>query len=169
MQRLFTLPAPLPTLPPPDHNARAVAQISLVDEYERVLCNLYVRPEAPVVSYLTPLTGLTPELLERHGMPLARAVGVLTAALPPSAVLVGQNISKDVQWLGLREGQHFEQARGGGGWAGGRRPTGGGPALFGRPAQLACRPAGLQLLLPCRYAGGCLAAVPTHPPAPRRR
>lgn len=74
-----------------DHNARAVAQISLVvgaapprrrrsrpqpalarsrrlrrlpppsprpqDQYERVLLNLYVRPEQPVVSYLTPLTG----------------------------------------------------------------------------------------------------------------
>ena len=40
-----------------DHNARAVAQISLVDEYERVLANLYVKPELPVVSYLTPLTG----------------------------------------------------------------------------------------------------------------
>ena len=39
------------------HNARAVAQISLVDEYEQVLLNLYVKPDLPVVSYLTPLTG----------------------------------------------------------------------------------------------------------------
>lgn len=39
------------------HNARAVAQISLVDGYEAVLLNIYVRPEAPVVNYLTPLTG----------------------------------------------------------------------------------------------------------------
>lgn len=99
--------APLPRSA--DHNARSVAQISLVDEYERVLCNLYVRPEAAVVSYLTPLTGLTPELLERHGMPLEQAVGVLTQALPASAVLVGQNIAKDVQWLGLKEGQHYLQ------------------------------------------------------------
>ncbi|PRW05824.1 Small RNA degrading nuclease [Chlorella sorokiniana] len=92
-----------------DHNARAVAQISLVDEYERVLANLYVQPEQPVVSYLTPLTGLTPELLAQHGMPLTQAVGILQAALPTHAVLVGQNIAKDVQWLGLKEGVHFEQ------------------------------------------------------------
>ena len=39
------------------HNARAVAQLSLVDQYERVILNLYVKPELPVVSYLTPLTG----------------------------------------------------------------------------------------------------------------
>ena len=27
------------------------------DQYERVLLNLYVKPDRPVVSYLTPLTG----------------------------------------------------------------------------------------------------------------
>jgi hypothetical protein len=27
------------------------------DQYEQVLLNLYVKPESPVVSYLTPLTG----------------------------------------------------------------------------------------------------------------
>lgn len=53
-----------------DHNARAVGQISLVDEHERVLANLYVRPDQPVVSYLTPLTGLTAALLSQHGVPL---------------------------------------------------------------------------------------------------
>ena len=62
----------------------------------------------------SPAAGLTPELLAQHGMPLERAVGVLQAALPPHAVLVGQNISKDVQWLGLKEGVHFEQVQRGG-------------------------------------------------------
>ncbi|KAL4445396.1 hypothetical protein ABPG77_011221 [Micractinium sp. CCAP 211/92] len=92
-----------------DHNARAVGQISLVDEHERVLANLYVRPDQAVVSYLTPLTGLTAALLAQHGMPLQQAVSMLCQLLPPSAILVGQNIAKDVQWLGLKEGEHFEQ------------------------------------------------------------
>lgn len=100
-----------PTRLPADHNSRTVGQISLVDEHERVLCNLFVRPEVPVVSYLTPLTGLTAQLLAQHGMPLAQAVAVLQQYLPPNAILVGQNIAKDVEWLGLKEGQHFEQAR----------------------------------------------------------
>lgn len=39
------------------HNARAVAQFSLVDQYEQVILNIYVKPDLPVVSYLTPLTG----------------------------------------------------------------------------------------------------------------
>lgn len=125
--RLIIILPPRPP-PPTDHNARSVGQISLVDEYERVLCNLYVRPDAPVVSYLTPLTGLTPALLAQHGMPLAQAVGMLCQALPPTAILVGQNISKDVQWLGLREGQHFQEV----GWAGGEGAAGGGRAGIGR-------------------------------------
>ena len=41
----------------PGHNDRAVAQISLVDEHENVLLNLYVRPVVPVFNYLKPLTG----------------------------------------------------------------------------------------------------------------
>ena len=42
-------------------------------------------------------------------MPLPQALGLLRQCLPRHAVIVGQNISKDVQWLGLREGQDFEQ------------------------------------------------------------
>jgi hypothetical protein len=42
-----------------EHNAREVAQIALVDQFERCLLNVYVAPPpgAVVASYLTPLTG----------------------------------------------------------------------------------------------------------------
>eukprot|EP00955_Chlamydomonas_euryale_P041922 352159-Chlamydomonas_euryale.AAC.19 len=86
-----------------DHNARSVAQISLVDQHEQVLLNLYVRPPVPVVSYLYPLTGLTHELLEQYGLPLEQALAILRANLPKNAVIVGQNIRKDIEWLGLKE------------------------------------------------------------------
>jgi hypothetical protein len=108
------------------------------DQFERVILNMYVKPDKPVVSYLTPLTGyvggcsekataaaeallpyshifsslpspcsLTKEMLDTQGMPLAQAVGILRQVLPPQAVLVGQNIAKDVEWLGLVEGRDF--------------------------------------------------------------
>ena len=62
--------APQALLPPPthycidveccasgtSHNDRVISQISLVDGYEQVLLNVYVRPAVPIVSYLTPLT-----------------------------------------------------------------------------------------------------------------
>lgn len=90
-----------------DHNARAVAQVSLIDERENVLLNVYVKPDTPVVSYLTALTGLTKEIIDQHGIPLADAVGMLRACLPRTAVLVGQNIRSDIQWLSLQEGRDF--------------------------------------------------------------
>jgi hypothetical protein len=47
------------------HNARAIAQIGLVDANGRCVLNLFVKPPAgsTVVSYLTPLTGITAEML----------------------------------------------------------------------------------------------------------
>ena len=86
---------------------RAVAQISLVDGSGTPLLNLYVQPEKAVVSYLTPLTGLTAELLAAHGTPLAQAMATLRSRLPSNATLVGQNVAKDVEWLGLSEGRDF--------------------------------------------------------------
>ncbi|KAI8466778.1 MAG: ribonuclease H-like domain-containing protein [Monoraphidium minutum] len=91
----------------PDHNSRAVAQIALVDQFEQVVLNLYVRPDRPVVSYLTALTGLTADMVENYGRPLAEQVELLKRYLPKEAALVGQNILMDVQWLGLKEGADF--------------------------------------------------------------
>ena len=72
-----------------EHNAREVAQIALVDQFERCLLNVYVKPPdgATVHSYLTPLTGITAELIEANGVSLAEAVGQLRTALPKHAVL----------------------------------------------------------------------------------
>ncbi|KXZ54728.1 hypothetical protein GPECTOR_4g797 [Gonium pectorale] len=91
-----------------DHNARSVAQIAVVDEHMNVLLNAYVRPQLPVVSYLTPLTGITEELLQSRGVPLEEALAAVRAVLPRESVLIGQNIRQDVQWLGLKEGTDFE-------------------------------------------------------------
>lgn len=91
-----------------DHNSRAVAQISLVDQYEQVKLNAYVVPSQPVVSYLTPLTGVSKELLDQKGVPLEEAIAMLKSLLPKDAILVGQNIGKDVEWLQLKQGVDFE-------------------------------------------------------------
>ena len=89
------------------HNSRSVAQIALVDEWGRPICNLYIKSEVPVLSYFTELTGLTKEIIEEHGQTFADALVTLRSHLPPNAVLVGQNIKKDVEWLQLVEGLDF--------------------------------------------------------------
>jgi RNA exonuclease 4 len=78
-----------------------------VDQYEQVILNVYVKPDKPVVSYLSALTGLTKELIDQHGVPLAEGIKSLKAALPKTAILVGQSINRDVQWLNLRDGVDF--------------------------------------------------------------
>lgn len=52
----------------PKHNDRTVAQIAVVDSEERVVLNVFVKPNVPVMSYLTALTGITAELLEENGI-----------------------------------------------------------------------------------------------------
>jgi len=85
----------------PTHNDRRVAQIGVVDAYGRAVFNVYVKPAEDVVSYMTPLTGLTEALVQERGIPLAEAVQELRRCLPPSAALVGTNIGQDAKWLGL--------------------------------------------------------------------
>jgi len=84
------------------HNDRSVAQIGLVDAYGRCVLNVYVKPTKAVVSYLTPLTGLTEELIEERGVSMEEAITALKARLPTSAAVVGTNIGQDARWLGLR-------------------------------------------------------------------
>ncbi len=93
------------------HDARAVAQIALVDEFEKVLCNIHVKPDEPIVSYLPALTGLDKKTIDESGIPQSEAVARVKALLPKSAILVGQNIHKDVQWLGLQDGKDFQGMR----------------------------------------------------------
>lgn len=41
-------------------------------------------------------------------MSFQQGVQLLKSVLPPNAVLVGQNIGQDVQWLQLKEGKDFQ-------------------------------------------------------------
>jgi len=90
------------------HNDRVTAQIALVDQKGETICNIYVTPNVKVESYLTPLTGLTAEILAEKGTTLTLAMQTLRQKLPTNAVLVGQNIRKDVEWLGLEESTDFD-------------------------------------------------------------
>lgn len=90
------------------HNSRSIAQVALVDEWNRPIFNAYIKQDKPVVSYLTELTGITKEMLENYGLPLAEALAQLRSFLSPHVVLVGQSIHKDVQWLQLVQGMDYE-------------------------------------------------------------
>ena len=54
----------------------------------RVVCDLYVVPEQPVVSYLTPLTGVDEATLAERGTTLDEALTTLRSKLAPNITLV---------------------------------------------------------------------------------
>lgn len=89
------------------HNSRSVAQVALVNEWCDPVFNAYIKQDKPVASYLTELTGITKEILESQGRPLADVMAELRNCLPPNAILVGQSIHKDVQWLQLADGVDY--------------------------------------------------------------
>uniref|UniRef100_A0A7S0YR66 Exonuclease domain-containing protein n=1 Tax=Polytomella parva TaxID=51329 RepID=A0A7S0YR66_9CHLO len=89
------------------HNHRSIAHIAVVDQFCNVLLDAYVTQEKPVVSYITPLTGLTKEILDVKGIPLQEALAKVKYILPKNCILVGQSIQNDVKWLQLKEGVNF--------------------------------------------------------------
>ena len=58
-----------------------------------------------------PAGRLSQELVDSQGISLADAVATLRQYLPANAILVGQNVGKDVEWLKLREGADFKVRR----------------------------------------------------------
>lgn len=94
-----------------ERSHRYPGRVAVVDSSGELLADILVRPPkdgAGVVSYLTPLTGLTPEMcLGPDAKTLEEAVAAVKALLSPDCVLVGQAIDHDVEWLGLVEGRDF--------------------------------------------------------------
>jgi len=92
------------------HGQRSPARVALVDgEGETVLDEL-VRPGdgEDVVSYLTPLTGLTAEQFADGGAKsLGQVTDLVRSHLAKDAVLVGQSVRHDIEWLGLKMGEDF--------------------------------------------------------------
>ena len=88
------------------HDARAVCSIVLVDQHETILLRKTVKPDKPVKSYLTPLTGVRQGDLD-NGASLESAIAEVKRLLGPDVVLVGQGIKSDIGWLQLVEGTDY--------------------------------------------------------------
>jgi len=91
------------------HTERTPAHIALVNESGQIVRNIYVKPDLPVVSYLTPLTGIDEELVTKYGIFRETAFGLISEVLCPDAVLVGHRLKRDVKALGLKKGKHYHK------------------------------------------------------------
>ncbi|GMI34698.1 hypothetical protein TrCOL_g11707 [Triparma columacea] len=91
------------------HRDRVVGRIAMVDSDCNLVYDRIVNPKldgVTVVSYLERLTGLKKEICD-EGVDLKTAVEGLKEKLPNNALLVGQGIHHDIEWLSLKEGIDF--------------------------------------------------------------
>jgi len=88
---------------------REPCSLAVVDGFGQVLMHQVIQPARPVVSYLTPFTGLRAHDFEGgRAIGLARAINELKSVLPQRAVLVGQNPEGDIEWMRLSKGVDFK-------------------------------------------------------------
>ena len=88
------------------HDDRDVCFVAIVDQHEKVILKKAVKPEKPVVSYLTPLTGVREGDLD-SGDSLSSVIAEVKKLLGPDVTLVGQGIKNDIKWLQLKEGEDY--------------------------------------------------------------
>merc|ERR1712157_257837 len=64
-----------------------------------------------IVSYLTPLTGLSKlKCTSQTAKPLSDVMQTIKDILPIEATLIGQSIQHDIDWLGLEKGVDFKES-----------------------------------------------------------
>lgn len=88
------------------HDDREVCFVSVVDWDENVLLSKKVKPESPVVSYLTPLTGVRAGDLD-NGEKVSDVIAQVKSLLGRDVVLVGQGVKSDINWMELQRGQDY--------------------------------------------------------------
>lgn len=90
------------------HSDRELCRIAVVTLDGGVLLDQLIKPEKPVVSYLTPITGLSQGCLD--GAPLWKdARAKVHALFSPSMTIVGQCVNNDIKWLELERGVHYAE------------------------------------------------------------
>lgn len=76
-----------------------VTRISLVDEQLNVLLDELVRPELPIIDYLTEFSGITVDMLANVRTGLDEVHRRLDELLPEDAILIGHSLNCDLQSL----------------------------------------------------------------------
>ena len=89
------------------HDDRDVCLVAVVDANEEVILKRKVKPDKPIVSYLTPLTGVKRGDLD-DGERLSVVLRDVKALLGPDVVLVGQGTKSDIKWLQLEQGKDYD-------------------------------------------------------------
>ncbi|KAI7880380.1 hypothetical protein K492DRAFT_130234 [Lichtheimia hyalospora FSU 10163] len=78
---------------------KALARVTLVDENGESLLDQFVKPEEPILDYLTEYSGITPEIMQETTCSLRRAQKYVRRLVDHNVILVGHSMENDLQAL----------------------------------------------------------------------
>lgn len=73
-----------------------LTRISIINENHESIYETLVRPQHKIIDYLTPYSGITPEMMTNVTKTLAEVQADVRRILPPDAILVGQSLHSDL-------------------------------------------------------------------------
>lgn len=76
-----------------------LTRVSVVDEDNKVVYEQLVKPDNPIVDYLTQFSGITPRMMRPVTKKLKDVQQDLRQVLPPDAILIGQSLNGDMHAL----------------------------------------------------------------------
>ena len=88
------------------HDERTVCMVTVVNRKEKIIFSKKIKPEQPIISYLTPLTGLTKKDFTQVE-DLTTVMSTVRTLLGPDVILIGQKVSTDINRLGLKKGSNY--------------------------------------------------------------
>ncbi|CAG5112033.1 Oidioi.mRNA.OKI2018_I69.chr2.g6292.t1.cds [Oikopleura dioica] len=74
-----------------------LARVSLVNEDEEVVVDMFVKPRSKVIDYQTKYSGITPQLLENCTNDLNSATKTIRNFVKAKDILVGHDIKNDLK------------------------------------------------------------------------
>jgi len=89
---------------------RTPVMFSLVDGEGKTILKEKVKPNKTIVSYMTPWTRISKKKDLEDGMSLEQATKLLKSKLPSNAILVGQRIIGDIEWMNLSQSKDFQES-----------------------------------------------------------
>lgn len=82
-----------------DDNKRALVRVCVVDDEEKVLLDMLVKPRIPVIDYLTPITGICEADLKNVTCGILEAQTAVLKLLTADTILVGHSLHNDLNAL----------------------------------------------------------------------